>query len=157
MKYTDILIGFREVPDEISLCINISNCPYKCKNCHSPQLQSDIGKDLNAQELKNIINNNKQNDFTCICLMGGDADILSINDLGKAIHNLGYKSCWYSGREYIPEEIDYRNFDYIKYGPYIEEKGPLDNYNTNQRMIKIINYDDNVSESEDITYKFYRK
>lgn len=157
MKYTDILIGFREIPDEISLCINISNCPYKCKNCHSPQLQSDIGKELNAQELENIVNNNKQNDFTCICLMGGDADILFINDLGKEIHNLGYKSCWYSGREHIPEEIDYRNFDYIKYGPYIEEKGPLDNPNTNQKMIKIINYNDGVSESEDITYKFYRK
>ena len=28
LKYVDILVGFSEVPNEISLCIEISNCPY---------------------------------------------------------------------------------------------------------------------------------
>ena len=28
MKYTGVEITFAEVPDEITLCINISNCSY---------------------------------------------------------------------------------------------------------------------------------
>ena len=28
------------------------------------------------------------------------------------------------------------NFDYIKIGPYIKEKGPINKHTTNQRMIK---------------------
>ena len=28
IKYVDTLVSFSEVPNEITLCINISNCPY---------------------------------------------------------------------------------------------------------------------------------
>ena len=28
LKYVDTLVTFSEIPDEISLCINVSNCPY---------------------------------------------------------------------------------------------------------------------------------
>ena len=38
MKYTDTQVTFSEFPDEIALCINISNCPWHCPGCHSPEL-----------------------------------------------------------------------------------------------------------------------
>ena len=40
------MITFSEVPDEISLCINISNCPIKCPDCHSKFLWENIGKEI---------------------------------------------------------------------------------------------------------------
>ena len=43
LKYVNTEITFSEVPDEITLCINISNCPCHCKGCHSPYLAEDIG------------------------------------------------------------------------------------------------------------------
>ena len=36
LKYSNYEITFAEVPDEISLCINLTNCPHKCIGCHSP-------------------------------------------------------------------------------------------------------------------------
>lgn len=45
-KYLDTQIVFAEIPDEITLAINITNCPFRCPDCHSPELQRNIGKDL---------------------------------------------------------------------------------------------------------------
>ena len=55
LKYVDTLVGFREIPDEISLCINISNCPNNCEGCHSSYLKKDIGTPLTYIELKNLL------------------------------------------------------------------------------------------------------
>ena len=55
LKYTDFKITFAEIPDEISLCINISNCPCLCKNCHSSYLAKDIGIILTAAEVEKLI------------------------------------------------------------------------------------------------------
>ena len=38
MKYIDTKIVFSEVPDEITLAINISGCPIHCADCHSKYL-----------------------------------------------------------------------------------------------------------------------
>ena len=58
LKYHSSYIGFREIPDEISLCINITNCPNNCKGCHSPWLKEDVGEDLNIESLNTLINKN---------------------------------------------------------------------------------------------------
>lgn len=148
LKYKDVLIGFQEVPDEISLCINITNCPNNCVGCHSPYLAEDIGEELTPEELSRLIMKNKG--ITCVCLMGGDNDPKQINSLAKVIKSLyPYKVAWYSGSTKLSPEIIIHNFDYIKLGPYIEEFGPLNNPNTNQRMFK-------MPDIEDITYKFWK-
>lgn len=148
LKYKDVLIGFQEVPDEISLCINITNCPNNCIGCHSPYLAEDIGEELTPEELSRLIMKNKG--ITCVCLMGGDNDPKQINSLAKVIKSLyPYKVAWYSGSTKLAPEIIIHNFDYIKLGPYIEEFGPLNNPNTNQRMFK-------MPDIEDITYKFWK-
>ena len=55
LKYHSTYIGFREIPDEISLCINLTNCPNNCKGCHSPWLLEDIGIPLTYNEILNLI------------------------------------------------------------------------------------------------------
>jgi anaerobic ribonucleoside-triphosphate reductase activating protein len=59
MKYLDYAITFSEFPDEIALCINISNCPHHCEGCHSPELWKDTGNILNKSSLSKLIESNK--------------------------------------------------------------------------------------------------
>ena len=151
LKYVDAVVSLAEIPDEISLCINISNCPCHCKGCHSSYLAEDIGKKLDHHVLEDLILSNEG--ISCISFMGGDADAKLIDFLASWVKSKypSIKTAWYSGREYVSPHIDFNNFDYIKIGPYIEEKGPLDNPNTNQRFYKVNNY-----KLEDITYKFWK-
>lgn len=135
MKYVDAAITFAEVPDEISLCINISNCPNHCEGCHSSYLQKDIGKPLEWGSLNALIHIN--HGITCVCLMGGDANPSAVNHLAAKVHQLGLKTCWYSGCEKLSKDIDLRNWDFIKLGPYIKEKGPLNAKTTNQKFYKV--------------------
>ena len=53
LKYSNYEITFAEIPDEISLCINLTNCPHRCVGCHSPWLQKDNGTPLTYIELVN--------------------------------------------------------------------------------------------------------
>ena len=150
LKYVDTKIVFQEIPDEITLAINISNCPCHCKGCHSPYLAEDIGKELNSHSLKRLIDNNKG--ITCISFMGGDSNPSDINALAmwvKIYYPL--KVAWYSGRQELSKDIRLWNFSYIKLGPYMGDKGALDNVNTNQRFYKVVN-----DELIDITSVFWK-
>lgn len=152
IKYVDTLVSFSEVPDEISLCINISNCPCHCEGCHSSYLAEDIGEELTIEVLYDLVR--KNHGITCVCLMGGDSDPEMINRLAVSLKIISWakvKVAWYSGRQYVPDEIDTRFFDYIKIGPYIEKLGGLTSPNTNQIMYQ--NIDDRLVE---ITSKFWR-
>lgn len=152
LRYIDTLVSFQEVPDEISLCINISNCPCGCKGCHSPYLAENKGDLLHAFKLFTLIGKNEG--ITCVCFMGGDINPIDVQNLAKILKKFTkFKIAWYSGRQYIPEEIDLKYFDYIKIGPYIEELGPLNSPNTNQIFYRVDNIDGNNILS-DITYRF---
>ena len=154
LKYVDTLVGFAEIPDEITLCINISNCPCQCKNCHSSYLAEDIGEPLDLQHLTNFIDSNKG--ITCVCIMGGDANPSEVDDIAQDIKEYypELKVGWYSGKDYISEDINLENFDYIKYGHYDENKGPLNSKTTNQIMLEIEVVDNKVFK-KDITSKFW--
>lgn len=160
MKFVDTLVTFREIPDEISLCINISNCCIKCKDCHSKYLWNDLGEELTVESLNTLIQDN--DGITCVCFMGGDINPLGINNFAKYIRE-NYPSLkigWYSGKEEINKTIleSISNFDYIKVGPYIEEYGSLDKQTTNQTMYKVVyNSNGEYERLEDITYKFWNK
>ncbi len=159
LKYVDILVSFSEIPDEITLCINISQCPNNCKGCHSPWLREDIGEDLNIESLYSLINKNKG--VTCVCFMGGDQDPAEISNLAFAVRlrsDYPYKTAWYSGKQHIPDELNVSDFDYIKIGPYIEELGGLDNPNTNQKMYEVCRISKLPEKFilNDITNKFWK-
>lgn len=153
LKYVDTKICFAEVPDEITLCINISNCPCYCKGCHSSYLAEDIGEPLNEKSLCSLLESNKG--ITCISFMGGDADPEQINRLAVEVKMLTQanpiKVAWYSGREVLSDEINLHWFNYIKLGPYKEEYGPLNNPSTNQRFYKVID-----NKLIDITNRFWK-
>ena len=156
MKYTDTQIGFQEFPDEISLLINISNCPFHCPGCHSPELWEDVGTELTIAELDKLIKSNKG--ITCVGFMGG-----TWKELIPLVENIrvnypNLKIGWYTGNKIIPQGYKYQfKFDYIKTGPYIEWRGPLDNPHTNQKMWKITRLNNNGTYTkEDITYKFWK-
>ena len=160
LKYVDTMVTFSEVPDEISLCIEISNCPCHCKNCHSSYLAKDIGEELNIDSLHKLISDNQG--ITCVAFMGGDSSPKEIDMFARCIKDLyDIKVAWYSGKQELSKDINLSNFNYVKLGPYIEELGPLNSKTTNQRMYKVVynHYDDGTSgyELEDITYKFLKK
>lgn len=148
IKYVDTKVVFQEYPDEITLALNISNCPYHCPNCHSAYLAEDIGTELTDEEVSNLIDNNEG--ITCIGFMGGNAaDILHLARYVKETTDL--KVGWYTGSEELPSNVllNLHNFDYIKVGPYKEELGPLTSKTTNQRFYKVID-----NQLVDFTYLF---
>lgn len=151
LKYVDAKVVFAEVPDEVTLAINISNCPCQCKGCHSSYLAQDIGTELTFNEVRKLIK--KNSGISCIALMGGDAEPDKVNTLASFItnHYNSIKVAWYSGRQELSDSIDLFNFDYIKLGPYKEEFGPLNSRTTNQRFYKV-----SGRELVDITSKFWK-
>ena len=150
LKYLNTQVTFAEVPDEITLCINITGCKNGCKNCHSSYLAEDMGKPLNWDSLNTLIYINTG--ISCVAFMGGDNDPKAINRLAEKVKSLGLKTAWYSGRQELSKDINLEYFDYIKLGPYMEEFGPLNSRTTNQRMYKV-----HDCELEDITSKFWKE
>ena len=172
LKYVNYDIVFQELPNETTLAINISNCPCRCKGCHSSYLAEDIGKPLIFREIEKLIKENEG--ITAICFMGGDSEPKLINHYAKLIRESTIDETvdsftvnkdvelpkgikipagsvvkstrkvpnpirigWYSGRQELSKDIDIKNFNYIKLGPYIEELGGLKNPNTNQRLYEV--------------------
>lgn len=163
LKYVDTRVCFQEVPDEISLCINLSGCPHKCEGCHSPYLQEDVGEELTKKKLTELIEAN--DGITCVCFMGGDNNILQLHSFAWFVrHTFKLHTAWYSGLSFIPKHKGDRKitevFDYIKTGPYIEICGPLTSKTTNQRMYArgsvLHKMDANPHVFYDITDKFWK-
>ena len=150
LKYVDAKIVFAEVPDEVTLAINISNCPCQCKGCHSSYLAQDIGTELTFNEVRKLIK--KNSGISCIAFMGGDSEPKRIDALASFVTNhYQLKVAWYSGRQELSKEINLQNFDAIKLGPYVEELGPLNSKTTNQRFYKVSD-----GELVNITSKFWK-
>lgn len=157
MKYINTGVVFQEIPDEVTLSINISNCPCHCLGCHSQYLWEDIGEPLNAMSLDMLLKDYGQ-DITCVAFMGGDATPEKVDSLAGWMRSAypELKTAWYSGRAVLSDKIHLRNFDYIKLGPYIEAKGPLNKPTTNQILYRIDPKAEN-GIGEDITNKFWKK
>lgn len=135
LKYLNTAVTFREIPDEVSLCINITNCPNHCSGCHSLELWEDKGTILTEDTIDGLIEQNFG--ISCVCLMGGDQEPALILKLGKVIRQNGLKAAWYSGKENLAITEMLEVFNYIKLGRFVEMLGGLDSPNTNQRLYKI--------------------
>ena len=175
LTYKDIAVVFREIPDEVTLAINIAGCPVHCPDCHSQYLWKNDGVGLDLYELDKLIKEHPG--ITCVSLMGGDNDVHAVQTLLHFVKaNYDLKTSWWSGRENIPDYEFLRDLDYLKIGPYIKEKGGLDSKETNQKLYKIvkqcsanypiIGYNDDGEESyitgdyymlDDITNKLWKK
>lgn len=159
-KYANYDIVFAEIPDEVTLAINISNCPCHCVGCHSSQLADDIGEELTGEVIRDLVKSNKG--ITCIGFMGGDANPVEISEFARLIReSSNIKTAWYSGRPALPTDPEFNTkyFNYIKLGPYIKELGPLNNKMTNQRLYMNPHVDiieDDFSNWLDITKRFWK-
>lgn len=151
IKYESVYETFEEIPTEINLCINITNCPIHCEGCHSKYLWKDIGDPLTTDVLDGWLQ--RHSGITCVVFMGGDSDPESINQLASYVrtNHSNIKTAWYTGRDNISDKIKISNFDYIKTGPYIQSLGGLDKKTTNQRMWKVVSNDEMI----DITSSFW--
>ena len=134
LKYTDTEVVFSEIPDEITLAINISNCQNNCIGCHSPYLKQNIGEELTTDVLDELIE--KNNGITCVCFMGEGKDELALQNLLSHVKqkHKNLKLGLYSGREAVLEEFYWNTLDYLKIGPFMAEFGALNEETTNQRL-----------------------
>ena len=133
---------FSEVPDHISLTISVKGCGLKCDGCSWKGLTHF--EEFTLPDLENIlIKNNKK--ISAVCFLGGEweSNIDKYFDLVKKYEKI---LCLYTGKEL--EELDetfVNKLDFIKVGNWLEEKGGLNNKDTNQKYIdiknnKVLNY-----------------
>lgn len=160
LKCYDYAITFTEFPDEIALCLNISNCPCHCEGCFESYLKEDVGKELTFQLIDDLMVKYKNYGITIVGFMGGDIDHKEIIHIGKYIKDkYSLKIGMYSGFDFIDLDL-VEVLDYYKIGRYIvpkgEEKdwckktcGPINFPWSNQRMYKKIN-----NKLVDITERF---
>lgn len=127
MKYVSSAVTFAEFPNEIALCLNISNCPCLCENCSQSELAGDFGTILDEEELDKLIKNNEG--ITLIGFMGGDSSHETVKELCDYIHKK-YKNIkvgMYSGREYF-DMLLLNCLDVYKIGKWIQPKGPINDW-----------------------------
>jgi|LSQX01.2.fsa_nt_gb anaerobic ribonucleoside-triphosphate reductase activating protein len=154
LKFVNYSIVFQEVPNEVTLALNISGCPNNCKGCHSPYLREDVGEILDKGVLSDLLERYK-NAITCVCFMGGDGDPEEIDRLSLFVaESTGnrVKTAWYSGKSCLFDNRFIEHFNYIKLGTYVESLGGLDSPSTNQRFYKVEN-----GKMVDQTAKMFRK
>ena len=140
-------IVMEEIPDRVTLAVEISNCQGCCKGCHSPWLAGDIGEPLTPAVVDRLIADNFGVD--CFLLLGEGNDPAAVMEIAahlKTAHQ-GIARAIYSGRSQVEDSL-FEAFDYVKVGPYIEEKGPLNSVTTNQRL---------YFHRSDITPRFWNK
>ena len=145
---------FQEVPNEVTLAINISGCPHRCEGCHSQYLWEYEGNYI-LDDLAGLIEKYKGL-ITCVCFMGGDQNQIELIQLAHIVDYYGLNVALYSG---LHSRLSLYNvaqcFDYVKVGAYDSSLGGLTSKTTNQRMYRQINKPSNIWE--DITYKFWKE
>ena len=133
LKVASFDIVFQEIPGEVTLALNLSNCPCHCPGCHSQHLAQDIGEPLNEELMDGLLARYGAM-ITCVAFMGGDAAPDEVTQWAAYVKERDLKTAWYSGRTSYPKNP--RALDYLKLGPYIESLGGLKSPDTNQRFYK---------------------
>ena len=142
---TDVVL--EEIPDRVTLAVEITNCQGSCPGCHSPFLRQDIGEELTEAALDKMIEDNFG--VNCLLFLGEGNDTGALLRLAAHLRRRWpeIETALYSGRNDVEEELK-SVFDYVKVGPYIEALGPLNEKTPNQRLYR---------RGEDITPRFWRK
>lgn len=149
IKYKDYFVVFEEIPNRVSLALNITNCQNMCVGCHSPELRLDGGVELTNGEMDDLIEKNYG--VNCILFMGEGKDRKRLLEIAQYVKNkYDIAVAVYSGRNNVEEEY-YEIFDYVKVGEYKKEFGPLNSPTTNQRLYRVTE-----EGKEDITHLFWK-
>ena len=124
-------VVLEEIPDKVSLAVEITQCQGSCVGCHSPFLRKDIGEELTEAAITAMVQDNYG--VNCFLFLGEGRAPEALLRLARHARSLGLETALYSGRTTV-EETFFDVFDYVKTGPFIPEKGPLNNPGTNQRL-----------------------
>lgn len=138
LEYIDAYVGSQEIPNEESLVIVITDYILQCRGKKAKIYKEKERKPLTKDELSLYIDS-LIGEITCVVFLGGDCAPEEINDLAAYIREKysDIKIGWYSADETITIFTEYRNFDYIKLGPYNQKRGGLNSPKTNQRLYMI--------------------
>ena len=150
-EMTSVVI--EEIPDRVTLAVDISNCQGNCVGCHSPFLKTDVGVELTEDVIDSLVADNFGVD--CFLFLGEGRDPESLLRLATHVRSTGLAVALYSGRASVEDEI-FTVFDYVKVGPYIESFGPLNSKTTNQRLYKV-SHDESGYSLTDITSRFWHR
>ncbi|MCR4829085.1 MAG: anaerobic ribonucleoside-triphosphate reductase activating protein [Bacteroidales bacterium] len=139
LHYVTTDIVFQEIPDEVTLAVNLSGCPCRCPGCHSKYLWSQCGQPLDEAETDKLIESHADA-ITCVAFMGGDAEPEAVDRLAAHVQQRfpQLRTAWYSGRSLLSPNVALNHFNYIKLGPYLAHLGGLRSQHTNQRMYQIV-------------------
>ena len=153
LTYVDTDIVFQELPDEVTLAVNLAGCPCRCPGCHSKHLWANNGTPLTADALDTLIASQSTAsglNITCVSLMGGDAAPGEVNTLLGHVRQRfpQLHTSWWSGRSMRSPLVSLDNLDYLKLGPYLRHLGPLRSSRTNQRLYRVV-----AAHLEDITHR----
>ena len=153
-QMTSVVI--EEIPDRVTLAVDISNCQGNCVGCHSPFLKEDVGEELTNEIIDKLVADNYG--VNCFLFLGEGNDPEALIALADHVREIGLSPALYSGRKDVERAL-YMTFDYVKIGPYIEHFGPLNSPTTNQRLYKVTH--DTSSKPDyrptDITSRFWHK
>ena len=149
-------VVLEEIPDMVSLAVEISNCQGNCIGCHSPFLRENIGEELTVEKAMELIDDNYG--VNCFLFLGEGNDIESLITLAEGIRKSHpeIKLALYSGRVKLENRL-FETFDYVKVGPYIAEYGPLNSKTTNQILYKVHHRDEGTFQKENITHRFWKR
>ena len=158
-------VVLEEIPDRVSLAVDISNCRGNCVGCHSPFLKLDMGEELTPDTVDWLIADNFG--VNCFLFLGEGRDPAALLALAAHIRatHPALEIALYSGREEVEPEF-WEAFDYVKVGPYRPECGPLNERTTNQRLYHVRSASGGghvpaahavPDAAEDITWRFWRK
>ena len=149
-------VVLEEIPDRLTLAIDISNRTGLCEGCHSPFLRRDVGVELTPEAIDSLIAGNFG--INCFLFLGEGNDHAALMSAANYVRR-AYPSLalgLYSGRESVEEDV-WELFDYVKIGPFRPSCGPLNKTTTNQRLYRILHNADGTRTVDDITARFWRK
>jgi len=134
MKFLSYDIVFQEIPDEVTLAINISNCPNCCEDCHSPHLRENTGEELTENVISGLLEK-YGNAVTCVCFMGGDCSPEEVLKLACFVRKLPQKNANDAKKHklaqiknksilYIPDYKLYSFCDNLRFLRYLRSEMP---------------------------------
>lgn len=144
-------IVMSEMPKHLSLAYQVYGCDVHCPSCHSKYLWNENAEtsfELTMEKFREDVG--RYDCAKCVLFMGGEWKKELVDFLEEA-KRLGKKTALYTGRDIkeIPETIKTR-LDFLKYGPYNDEFGPLNKKTTNQHLV-------DMATGEDITKLFWKR
>ena len=87
-KLTSVVM--EEIPDRVTLAVEISNCRGNCAGCHSPFLKQDIGLELTPEIITALVGDNFG--VNCFLFLGEGQDPEALLRLARHVHTLGLQA-----------------------------------------------------------------